>query len=246
VSIRRLAFIDPFRESFSFGRRSLAAVLYENIWFYVGVLALGVALTTWATSYGKFQTISVEWIAAIGSLGAAARYALPSFRMTPRAVWSVFVIDLAGPAIGVLLVGGPIALMLLTRVWIIGLVLFVTGPVGIWAAAKLACAPAFYALHRDEKGSIFEALRESWYFVSDENWMRAFGLEFCIGLVAAAGPAIVAMIVYLNVAKSQPFVAVIVAATIYYAGSIPAAVWAQISLLAFATSKDGVALEGAS
>jgi hypothetical protein len=80
-------------------------------------------------------------------------------------------------------------------------------------------------------------LRESWFFISDEIWLWVFGLDICVGLAAMVVPLALAIGVSFAMAAAKPFITTLLAATILGAGSICANVWAQISLLAMASTR---------
>jgi len=226
------------REAFRFGWNKLGVVLIEGWWLYLAVFIAGVGLAAWGASDTRLQTEPIEWIAGIAALGAATRYAFPSFRLSIRTVLGAIAVDLLCIGAMLVLLPTPFVVALLAHAPAVLLVYVVLLPVGIWASVKFACAQAFYTLRSGEgTTSVFGAIRESWFFLSDENWLRGIGLPLLICLVAALPPAIAGFTVFWLFAKASPMAVTVVAAALYYAGSITSAVWMQISLIALASTE---------
>ena len=225
-----------FVEAFIFGWSALGDVLRQNAVFYAILLAVDILLTAFTASPKHFSSSGIESIAGIAALGAAARCAVPTFRLTISYVLTILGFYLLFAFVIAAVVSIPVLLALAAHDVTLALFLVLVLPILCWLATKVAATPAFYVLSVEDGSTIFDALRGSWSFSSGETWWRVLGVFLCPSLIVGFLTGLPAMLIFVMWGAERTLEVALVAATLYSVGAIAGVVWTTISVVALAST----------
>jgi hypothetical protein len=232
----RIISTPSLKTALAFGWRNLGNVLAENALFYLALFTGCVMLSAWAATGGIYRTSSFEFTAGIAALGAATRSADPTFRMNSRVAADVIKIYILVVGSIFITLAIPFTLARLVHDSWPRMLIFLEAPVVIWAGVKLTAAPAFYTLRFHEGTTVLQALRESWFFVSDANWARVMGCQMIASLVFGFIPGLIAAFVTGLWATSHTVQAAAIASACVSLGAIPACAFSTSAVVALAST----------
>lgn len=213
-----------FGEAFGFGWRALPNIIREQWPYLLILLGAGVAWTVFSSNGSSFHSAQIEPLVLFPSLVVSARMLDPAYRLNASIVlgvcgiWAIFIFAFV-------VAFGPAILAILFRQFAVLWIYVAIVPLTVWIGVKLTLTPVVYAFQPEGERNIIAAFRTCWSQVSGDTWWRIVGIGFVIGLCLGFPAGLISLSVFMSMHQANLPLAVAVATTIYYCGSLPATAW---------------------